>query len=733
VKLPEKVTAMRTDLINKATETDRDYYLVILDSNGRIHFANSHLISNLGLNWEKIPDQNFTDFLEPGHRQYFHDTLKAVEKSSNMAVAEVAVRNGSMHWIKWEITPFQNETGITGKYMCVGYDIVEKGRVRKMKLVAEKNYQAIVEGLSTGIVMQDNNSEVLAANQKAAEIFGISIETIYDCCVFKDLWQNIFIDDIRVKYENCPWIKAMNTATAQNNVVITLQTPGGEIKSLLVNSQPLFEENNPTPISVVSSFIDISKEKELEEEVSRRDILFSTFMDNTPNLTWIVDEDARLVYGNRSFFKYLALDKNALNRNILELVPTILADALHKKHLMVLESGLPQKTQEKMFLADGTEIGFLINLFPVGEVEGRRLLGGEAINITNRLKTERQLQNVNERLFHLSRITTDAIWEWDMHSGTIFRNQILQDLIGFSQNRSQNLVWWFRRVHPGDRRRVRDVIKKVLKNEGQHWECEYRFKKAEGEYIIVYDRGYIIYENNRPVKMIGSLQDVTHVKELEEKLIQEKIQRQKDITETIFAVQEKERTRIGHELHDNVNQILGTSKLFMDMIKTASRKDANLKEKVTEYILAAIEEIRKLSKEMVTPQLKEKGLIASINTLVADLKATNTMNVLFFHQDEIEMISNGKKVALFRITQEQVKNTLKYSQAKNLSIDLQSIDRNVQLIIQDDGIGFDISQTRRGIGLSNIYERTRFYNGEVTIESSPGHGCKMVITIPLFN
>ena len=472
---------MRTDLINKATGSGRDYYLLILDDDGHIHFANSHLISNFGLKLEKIPEYSFFDLLDLKHEEQFRNTLHLVHKTNNPASAEVAVVNGSLHWIKWEISPCQDEAGINGKYMCVGYDIVQKEKVKKMKKVAEKNYQSIVEGLNTGIVMQDSNGEVLAANQKAAEIFGISIGNIYEDNTFKNMWQTILIDNVQVSYENCPCIKALRTGIAQSNVAITYKTRAGQLKSLLVNSQPLFDENNPSPVSVVSSFIDISQEKKLEAE-----------------------------------------------------------------------------------------------------------------------------------------------------------------------------------------------------------------------------------------------------------LLQEKIQHQKNITETIFAVQEKERTRIGHELHDNVNQILGTCKLFMDMIKVQTDEDADLKEKVTGYILTAIEEIRNLSKEMVAPQLKEKGLIASINGLVEDLKATNTMTVLFYHQDDVEMLSGGKKVALFRIVQEQVKNTLKYSKAKNLSITLRRINSDAQLIIEDNGIGFDARQTRRGIGLSNIYERTRFYDGKVDIQTSTGNGCRLVVTIPAF-
>ena len=89
-----------------------------------------------------------------------------------------------------------------------------------------------------------------------------------------------------------------------------------------------------------------------------------------------------------------------------------------------------------------------------------------------------------------------------------------------------------------------------------------------------------------------------------------------------------------------------------------------------------------------------------------------------------------KKVTLFRIVQEQLKNIIKHSQASKVDIYLENKEGNTQLMIKDNGIGFDTKQTHSGIGLSNIYERTRFYNGTVDIQTSPGNGCTIVVTIP---
>jgi signal transduction histidine kinase len=103
-------------------------------------------------------------------------------------------------------------------------------------------------------------------------------------------------------------------------------------------------------------------------------------------------------------------------------------------------------------------------------------------------------------------------------------------------------------------------------------------------------------------------------------------------------------------------------------------------------------------------------------------KFTNYLNA--------DLLSSGKRITLFRIVQEQVKNILKHSKAKKAEITLQRTDDTIQLMLKDDGVGFDSKQTRRGIGLSNIYERVSFYNGTVTIQTSPGKGCTIIVSLP---
>ena len=234
-------------------------------------------------------------------------------------------------------------------------------------------------------------------------------------------------------------------------------------------------------------------------------------------------------------------------------------------------------------------------------------------------------------------------------------------------------------------------------------------------------------------KLIRSLVDHGSLKKYREQSMIEKSKHRKEISETIIRVQEEERIRIGHELHDNVNQILSVSRLFVDMLVPVGEDQKNIKSKSIEYILLAIEEIRKLSKELAAPQLKDERLKDSIQSLIDDLHLTDIVKIELIYDHESELLSQGRKVTIFRIVQEQLKNIIKYSFAKKVEIMLQSKDGNTELIIKDDGIGFDPKQTHRGIGLFNMQERTKFYDGSVEIQTAPGKGCTLIVTIPNSN
>ena len=256
-----------------------------------------------------------------------------------------------------------------------------------------------------------------------------------------------------------------------------------------------------------------------------------------------------------------------------------------------------------------------------------------------------------------------------------------------------------------------------------------RFRNKNGEWRWLESTLVNRLNDNALDGIIVNSRDITTRIEAEQQLKEAMLRRQKEVTEAIIEGQEKERSEIGRELHDNINQLLVATKLYIEMgIKTQSGNNELLTNAVT-YIMLAIEEIRKLSKILVTPFIKEIGFTESIKCLAEDIMHVNPIIIKIVIDGFDQEILNEKfKLNIFRIVQEQINNILKHSQAKHVNILLQQSNEHVCIFIIDDGIGFDPDIRMRGVGISNIYSRAALYKGNVIINSTPGNGCIMHIS-----
>ena len=212
-----------------------------------------------------------------------------------------------------------------------------------------------------------------------------------------------------------------------------------------------------------------------------------------------------------------------------------------------------------------------------------------------------------------------------------------------------------------------------------------------------------------------------------------KVIRQNKLAESILDALQQERARIGHELHDNISQILTSAHLYLSCLKNDSPDFDYVKGKATEIILHAVEEIRHLSHEMVLPDFRTRGLIHSIDDLIDDVRYGNALAISFRHADPLAVESQDQqlRLTLFRILQAQIRNILKHSGAKHVVISLDASNEQIRLQIRDDGLGFDPGKIKSGLGLGGIYERAALYGGKVLLNTAPGKGCSLIVTIPL--
>jgi PAS domain S-box-containing protein len=334
------------------------------------------------------------------------------------------------------------------------------------------------------------------------------------------------------------------------------------------------------------------------------------------------------------------------------------------------------------------------------------------------------------------RATHDLVWDWNLETGTFYRNKEgLKKVYGIEDEKAiQNVYSWMERIHPADHIKVQRVINDILHATDQDtFDVEYRFKRDDGFYAFIYDRGVIVRnKEGKPLRMIGAAQNVTDRKRLEQELLKQELDKQKFISQATIDTQEQERREIGKELHDNVNQVLTTTKLYLDLSLSSPDLKDELIRKSSKNIIYVINEIRQLSRSLMDPSIGDLGLLDSINDLVENINITRKLHVSLSAASNIDQyLDESQKLMIFRIIQEAMNNTIKYAQATSVQLNLRVNKANVELMIADDGKGFDIESVKKGAGLKNIQNRVYLTGGKLFIDSAPGKGCKIVIKFPL--
>lgn len=254
----------------------------------------------------------------------------------------------------------------------------------------------------------------------------------------------------------------------------------------------------------------------------------------------------------------------------------------------------------------------------------------------------------------------------------------------------------------------------------------YRAKKKDGEFRIIEIKSFYLDYGGRLARQI-TVNDVTEIVRLQEALVQHQQTMEYQIREAMFRAQEEEREHLGRELHDNVNQLLATARLFFVTRQEEDEHPDEILRKGIVNLDKAIAEIRQLALGLVIHEIMEAGLINSLKHLVETINLTKKVRIkLRTHLLGIEM-TEDQQIAIYRIVQEQLSNILRHSHAKEVRIELTSKDHEITLRIIDDGKGFNAKEARKGIGITNIINRVKLFDGDVKIDTGPNRGCQLEV------
>lgn len=277
---------------------------------------------------------------------------------------------------------------------------------------------------------------------------------------------------------------------------------------------------------------------------------------------------------------------------------------------------------------------------------------------------------------------------------------------------------------------VLDMISGQIKK-NLPYSCDLLIYTKSGETKWQFVSGQPIRGDNGAVaKYFVIATDISERKRMEEERLATKIEGQKQVTRIILETREIERNVLGRELHDNINQILASINLKLGYYLEEPENNIDVIKNCRENLQHAIQETRNLSHDMVMPRFSERSLKEELKLLIGNYSYKKVIQLELAGINESD-ISSTIKETLFRIAQEQLSNIAKHAKAGMIGMRLSNDARLVTMVIHDNGVGFDVQQQRKGIGITNILNRVEPYNGTAEIISMPGKGCTLLVTIPL--
>lgn len=203
-----------------------------------------------------------------------------------------------------------------------------------------------------------------------------------------------------------------------------------------------------------------------------------------------------------------------------------------------------------------------------------------------------------------------------------------------------------------------------------------------------------------------------------------------ELMKTKLEIQDQTLTYIGRELHDNLGQLLTVSKIHVNSLTKQYSDDKKIAA-LDDVLDKTIVELRALSKSLNNSRIKDFGLHKELSIEVDRIAKLNVVDISLNIEGNHELASNDKSIILYRIIQEFLSNSMKYSEANKIVISLIYHENTLDVSISDNGKGFDMNQMAQGSGVTNIKNRAQLLNADkIEYNSIINQGTQLSLTLP---
>jgi two-component system sensor histidine kinase UhpB len=362
---------------------------------------------------------------------------------------------------------------------------------------------------------------------------------------------------------------------------------------------------------------------------------------------------------------------------------------------------------------------------------GGVIVGAVVINedVTERVRAEEALRGTQRLLLDAEKLGVTGSWEMDLVNREIVNSEASRRLFfGDDTNKGARLEDYAEAVHPDDRERVMTSREAMLAGTGSG-DIEYRVIWPDGSVHVIFGRATVVRDDSgTAIRVYGTNADITVRKAAEEELAR-RARQLEILSRKLIEAQEAERRAVALELHDDLGQMLFGLKLSLQ------RSGRDESESIA-LVDGAIGRMRDLVQALRPPLLDEFGLPAALSAYV-EREARRAGLEFHLAIDPLEKrLPVTVEVTCFRVAQEALTNVIRHAQARVVDIELTQTKDRLQLIVRDDGRGFDVATARRRAavgashGLLSMQERVALVGGNLEIESTPGRGTSVRARLP---
>ena len=353
---------------------------------------------------------------------------------------------------------------------------------------------------------------------------------------------------------------------------------------------------------------------------------------------------------------------------------------------------------------------------------------GVVADITDRKQAESRLRESEERFRLVANTAPVMIWMSGTDKLCTYFNQPWLDFTGRSLEAELG-NGWAEAVHPEDFQRCLDTYNAAF-DRHERFEMEYRLRRHDGEYRWLFDTGVPrLGSEGSFIGYIGSCIDVTDRKLAEEAM--------SELGRKLIEAHEEERTWIGRELHDDINQRLALAVIELEQWGQENSTSEAERQKHIAHVKHRLsdlgQDIQALSHRLHSSKLDYLGLPVAASSFCRELAEQQKVEIDFTYKDVPQDVPKEVSLCLFRILQEALQNAVKYSGVRHFTARLVGFPAEIRLTVSDRGAGFDQHNaiSGRGLGLISMRERIHLVKGELSITSRPAGGTTVYARVPL--